>query len=82
MLLGHLESFQEKVEAKIEELNKELQEFVEFRCFVSIYHKDGIVLIEEESSPSAPNVAPLAACLDKINQEGKLSKESFNQLTI
>lgn len=82
MLLNHLEQFQAKFEAKIEELDKELQEFVEFPCGVTVIPGDGVCLIDLQSSQIAPNVAPLSDCLDRINQEGKLSKESFNQLTI
>ncbi len=82
MLLNHLESFQAKVEAKIKELDQELQEFVEFPCGVNVIPGDGVCLVDLQSSTQAPNVAPLADCIDRINQEGKLSKESFNQLTI
>ena len=78
MLLGHLESFQAKVEAKIKELDNDLQEVVEFPCGVTIVGGDGICLLNIETS----DVAPLRLCLDRINQEGKLSKESFYQLTI
>ena len=82
MLSNQLESLQQKVEAKIEAINKEIQERVEFPCEVYILEGDGICLVNLRSSMSAPNAAPLAECLDIINKEGKLSNESFNQITI
>ena len=76
MLFNHLENFQKRVEEKIEELNKELQEVVDFNCFVETLNGDGIFLINTDNH----SLAPLEECLDIINKDGRLTIQSFNQL--